>query len=206
MKCSIYIGLALLLVSDLHTSVSAQMHRWVDAQGRTHYADTPPPDAVGYERHLLDQQGIIRQSIERAKTPEEIRHERRITEEQRRREQERVEQRRQDAILLKMFDTERDIEIARADRLSIVETNIQITDEKLSSLHAQWAQHKRRIEAYENSGQQVPDDWREEGTSLQRQIAEHEQYRNSRARERDNIQAQFDADLQRFRELRAQRP
>jgi len=36
----VYLGLALLLCAG---AASAQMYKWVDANGKTHYTDTPPP-------------------------------------------------------------------------------------------------------------------------------------------------------------------
>jgi len=36
--------IALLLLSLLSPSAHAGMHKWVDAEGKVHYSDTPPPD------------------------------------------------------------------------------------------------------------------------------------------------------------------
>jgi hypothetical protein len=37
-------AIALILLSLLSLSAHAGMHKWVDADGKVHYSDTPPPD------------------------------------------------------------------------------------------------------------------------------------------------------------------
>ena len=39
-RCGAFLGLALLLSAG---AASAQMYKWVDANGKTHFTDTPPP-------------------------------------------------------------------------------------------------------------------------------------------------------------------
>ncbi len=51
----------------------AQLYRWVDQNGKVHYSDTLPPEAVDRPRAKLRQDGIVVERIERGLSPEERR-------------------------------------------------------------------------------------------------------------------------------------
>lgn len=52
---------------------AAQLYKWTDANGKTHYSDTVPPDSVDRARKEMRTDGVVKNSMERAMTPEEKR-------------------------------------------------------------------------------------------------------------------------------------
>jgi hypothetical protein len=42
--------IALLLIAFLPFAAAAQMYKWVDENGRTHYSETPPPDGAKVDK------------------------------------------------------------------------------------------------------------------------------------------------------------
>jgi len=57
--------LLLIILSVLAAPVSAAMYKWVDAQGRTQYSDTPPPPGA----KKVEEQKIIRNTIDTGGAP-----------------------------------------------------------------------------------------------------------------------------------------
>lgn len=199
-KLVVYASLTALC---LCTVAQAQMYRWTDEEGRVHYSDSPPPEAARQERRVLDERGMTVRTLERAKTREEIDEQRRREEEESRRRAEREEQEHRDRVLLQSFGSERELMTARDDRVALVDSSVSITDEKIRTLEEQAENLERRRRSIEERGREPPADLIEDIGSLRRQIQVQERYREERLEERRRIIEQFDADLQRLRELKA---
>ena len=189
----------------LATSVTqAQMYRWTDEEGRVHYSDSPPPEAARQERQILDERGLRRGVIERARTPEEIEEARRQEEAEEERRRAEAEQERRDRILLQSFGSERELIVARDDRLALIDGALDITEEKIRGLEEQKASLERRRDLIASRGREPPEALDEDIASVERQIRIQEQYRDERMEERRRIVEQFNADLERLRELLAE--
>src|SRR5690606_7884572 len=66
-------ALSVALALALSGAAEAQkLYRWVDKDGKVHYSDHVPPEAVDQARDELNDQGLKVRSVERALTPEEI--------------------------------------------------------------------------------------------------------------------------------------
>jgi len=193
-------GLAALLVV---TAAQAQMYRWTDEQGRTHYSDSPPPEAARQERRVMDERGITVRTLDRALTEEEL--------EQRRQEEARAEaerqvqeeQARRDRVLLQSFGSERELITARDDRVALIDSTLNITRDKIKSLGEQRARLEERRNRLAAQDREIPAGLDEDIASVQRQIEVQERFRDERAAERQRLMEQFNADLQRLRELQA---
>ncbi len=61
--------LVLVILSVLAAPVSAAMYKWVDAQGRTQYSDTPPPPSA----KKVEEQKFIRNTIDTGGSPFAVR-------------------------------------------------------------------------------------------------------------------------------------
>jgi hypothetical protein len=200
-KLVILAGLGALLAS---AAAQAQMYRWTDDQGRVHYSDSPPPAAARQERRVLDERGITVRTIERAKTAEEIEAERLEQERLEQARREREEQERRDRILLQSFGSERELTSARDDRLALLDGTLAITREKIRGLREQLARLEEREQRLQSQGREVPAAMGEDKASLHRQVDTQTRYLEDRQAERERLIDQFEADLARLRELRAE--
>lgn len=200
-KLVILAGLGALLVS---ATTQAQMYRWTDDQGRVHYSDSPPPAAARQERRVLDERGITVRTIERAKTAEEIEAERLEQERLEQARREREEQERRDRVLLQSFGSERELISARDDRVALLDGTLTITREKIRGLREQLARLEEREQRLQSQGREVPAALGEDKASLHRQIDTQTRYLEDRQAERERLIEQFEADLARLRELRAE--
>jgi DNA repair exonuclease SbcCD ATPase subunit len=69
--------------------VQAEIYRWVDDRGVTHFSTIPPPETSQWERQVYDRQGWVQQRLEAPPTEADRERERKA------REQERIEAERQ---------------------------------------------------------------------------------------------------------------
>jgi hypothetical protein len=186
----------------LAVTAQGQMYRWTDEEGRVHYSDSPPPEAARQERRVLDERGITRQTLERPRTPEEIEKARRLEAEEEERRRAAAERERRDRVLLQSFGSERELITARDDRVALIDGVLEITEDKIRSLQDQVQSMQRRREVIEARGQEPPEGLDEDIASLERQIRLQVDYREERQEERARIIEQFNADLDRLRELK----
>jgi hypothetical protein len=197
--------LFVLLVGIVGTA-QAKLYRWVDEEGNVHYSDRVPPAAAEKERKVLNEEGRTIERHQRAKTREEAEQQRRseqqIIEEARRRE----EQQRQDRMLLMTFTTAEDLEHVRDDRVAAVDAQIMILDEKLERLRKARADLDAQAAKLTQGGQaMISDDLNQRLQRNEAEIRRSEAYLESRRAERQAIVDKFNADLERFKELKAKR-
>jgi hypothetical protein len=197
--------LFVLLVGIVGTA-QAKLYRWVDEEGNVHYSDRVPPAAAEKERKVLNEEGRTIERHQRAKTREEVEQQRRseqqIIEEARRRE----EQQRQDRMLLMTFTTAEDLEHVRDDRVAAVDAQIMILDEKLERLRKARADLDAQAAKLTEGGQaMISDDLNQRLQRNEAEIGRSEAYLESRRAERQAIVDKFNADLERFKELKAKR-
>ncbi|MGD8497385.1 MAG: DUF4124 domain-containing protein [Chromatiales bacterium] len=197
--------LFVLLVGIVGTA-QAKLYRWVDEEGNVHYSDRVPPAAAEKERKVLNEEGRTIERHQRAKTREEVEQQRRseqqIIEEARRRE----EQQRQDRMLLMTFTTAEDLEHVRDDRVAAVDAQIMILDEKLERLRKARADLDAQAAKLTQGGQaMISDDLNQRLQRNEAEIRRSEAYLESRRAERQAIVDKFNADLERFKELKAKR-
>lgn len=191
---------ALLLV--LAAGAGAQMYRWVDEDGQVHFSDTPPADAGRYDREVLDRRGLVVERLERAPTAEERRQAQTRKAEEAEKARREAEQARADRILLQSFGSERELLHARDDRLDIVDGNLNLMRNKLSSLQEQHQEALGRAQRLAAQDRELPENLQRRLDSLERQILLQEEQLATRSQEREALVERFNRDLQRLRELR----
>ncbi len=183
---------------------AAKLYRWVDQEGRIHYSDTVPPDQVPYGREELDQRGLTVRSIERAKTAEELEEERRLRAERAEQERQARQQSAYDRMLLDTYSSIDAMAAARDGRISGIRSQIGVTEGNLENLGKQLDDLMGRAAALERSGQTVPPALRGDIAATQSQIDRGREFIAEREAEERAVRAQFDKDMARYREVRAE--
>lgn len=198
--------IAALATATATVTAQAKLYRWVDEEGNVHYSDRVPPAAAQKERKVLDEQGRTVEQHQRAKTKEELEEERRRREQVIEEARKREERARQDRALLATFTTVEDLEHLRDDRVTAIDAQIAIVEEKLERLRRTLADLEARAESVTEGGKAMISD--ELNLRLQRteqEIVRNEEYVKTRRAERQAVIDQFDADIVRFKELKADR-
>ena len=182
----------------------AETYRWVDEQGRVHYGDVIPGKDAGLGSVELDKQGRVKKENPRTRlTPEE---QRRLEQERQRtleaREKADAQQRR-DRALLSTYVTEAEIDLTRDRALEQEKANLkglqarlQSANDKLDYANRQLAPHQRGGKPGPKAYVQMRDEAQADQAHIQGLIAQQEQAMEA-------TRARFEADKQRFRELRA---
>lgn len=202
----IHHGAAVMAALLMFTSPAiAKLYKWVDEDGNVFYSDQIPPEQSTKRHQLLDERGIVRENVRRAKTPEEIAEERRQRELQAERDRIQREQAIRDQILLETFPTERDLIIARDDRLASVDSAITLASKTLDDLRTKYDKLDSKMKSLQAERQPIPGNLAIDHRRVEVQVGAHSKALESRMEERENIVAQFEADLLRYRELRALR-
>lgn len=189
----------------LTSPATAKLYKWVDENGNVFYSDQIPPDQATKRHQLLDERGIVRKNVRRAKTPEEIAEERRQRELQAERDRISREQAVRDQILLETFPSERDLILARDDRLASVDSAITLATKTLDELRTKYERLDNEMKNLQADRQPIPGNLAIDHRRVSNQLNAHSKALQSRKEERENIVAQFEADLLRYRELRALR-
>lgn len=200
----IYLTAALILAS---MSSYAALNKWVDEHGKVHYGDRVPSQYLKKDRQILSEQGVVVRRIEAKKTEEQLQEEQKSkSKESEAARKKMIEDRKKalrDRVLLETFTTERDLVIARDDRIGAVDSQIQLTESNIKDQEKKLEAVRKQITDIEKSGREVPENTRKEVVSVSRQLETYYQYVENKNIERNEIMKKFDEDIKRFRELKS---
>ncbi len=176
------------------------LYKWVDDQGVTHYGDRIPPEYAAQEQHLINSQGIEINHLDAQKSADQI-----AAEEQRKLDAEQRLSR--DKNLLSTYVSVQEIERLRDQRLSLVADQIKVTNQFLDALNGRMK--KLRVSSMHfrpyNSDVKappMPDQVAEDLVRLAIDINTQEQNLRQKRGEETTMKAQFESDIDRFKELK----
>lgn len=186
------------LLWSLSTPATAAdpVYKWQDG-GLTTYQDRAPDSSQDNGHSILNNQGVVLQEI---MGREERRRQRKLEREQ---ELARI----RDRALLATFTTEEDLLRTRDDRIGLIDGLISRLDDRISLLSDRLAVVDKRVLMQEQT-QGVgfaQETLYEEQLTIQRSIENAWSLIDSKASERRDVEAKFEADLLRYRELKAER-
>jgi hypothetical protein len=185
---------ALLLIFPVW-SHAQPLYRWVDSQGRVHYSDQLPPEAVPSAHSKIDKQGIVTEQVERAKTAEELAAERAAA-------KLKAEQERQDKLLLSKYKSLQDIIDAKNSRLKMLDARIDYFLIKEAEIQRDSEATLAEIRRYSQQNRAVPAALSQRMDVIWQQHDEYKKSLNVLRQERQEAIEKFDAEIKRFRELK----
>jgi hypothetical protein len=200
---------AALSVAILATSALAQdkkgpkLYRWVDKDGKVHYDDALPPEAVNQARKEFNAaSGNTTGSVDRALTPEE----RAALEAQAARDAEAAksdeERKHQEEVMMATYGTENDLRRAYGERLTLLKTTLESTDVSIKNVRENLAMVLQQASDTELAGRKVTDDRIKTIQELHAEHLRQQQFLSNRRAELDALNAEFARMLTRYRELK----
>ena len=194
-------------VAGAQADKQKKLYRWVDKNGQVHYGDSVPAEYAEQDRDVLNRQGVSVGREEGIITPEEAAV-KAASDKAARDEQKR---KLRDRVLLQTYQSVQELEILRDNRLDLVDAQLTIQEQSLSNLRAQRAQIERMASRYApaNTGadaQPLPDELAADLDRSANDIQTQEGNLVRRREERENIRKTFEADIERYKELRAIKP
>lgn len=200
---SLYLAAALLALGAPDAS-AAKIKCWTNSEGVRECGNVVPPEYAQKGHEELSKQGMTVDTQERAKTPEELEQERLKMEEEERQAKLAEEQARQDQILLATFASEDDLKLSHEGKVRALDTRIKHTEALLKKLEDS---HKSLVEEaakQERSGKKISKDTLDDIKRIKQQINENKGFITQRENEKIELSKQFEAELARFRRLKAQ--
>jgi len=185
----------------------AALNKWVDEKGQIHYGDRVPEKYLKKDRSVLSEQGVVVKNITATKSQAVIDKEYKLKKEKDSKVREKMIAERKialrDRMLMDTFTTERDLFIARDDRISAVDSQMQLTEFNIKDQEKKLAEVKKHVASIESSGREVPRNLRKQVVSVSRQLETYYAYVEDKAKEKEQIMEKFEGDIKRFRELKA---
>lgn len=199
-----------LLVASLAAgTVDAQkkerkLYRWVDKEGKVHYDDTLPTDALEQARkEYSSRTGATTARVDRALTQEE----RTALAEQARTDAEAAamveQQRRSEEAMLSSYATESDLRAAYDERISLLKQTLESTDVGMKALRGSLASLLAEASESELANRAV--NKKRAGTirTLHNELVKQQVFQKNRQVELMSLDAEFARVLTRYRELRS---
>jgi len=188
---------------------AAALYKWIDEDGQIRYSDRLPATQVKKKHQQLNSQGVVVGTTEAAKSEEELAAEaeaKRIAEEQAA-EEARLNQIQyeKDQVLLLTFSSERELELARDDRLEVLDSVIRLITKNITSTQKTLQELETSADQnYTSKGKEVPGGLAQKIEHFTRKIESRTDQLLLKVEEKDRINQQFEHDLARFRELRSE--
>lgn len=199
--------LALLPAFLTSTAVLAERtFKWVDDEGKVQYGDRIPPQYSDREREEINYQGRTIRVYEAPKTPKQKAEDKRLAVIATAKKKLAEKQLRQDRTLLATYSSEEDMVLARDGKIDSVESLIQLTHRRISSLQKSLLDLTEEAAGYERSGQQLPKVLQHQIINVRDQLTQNKEFVKDKQLEIEDIRQQFDADIKRFQELTSDDP
>jgi chromosome segregation ATPase len=193
-------GLALAAMVLSAPPARAATYKWVDDQGVVHYTDKMPPEAINKGNVELNKQGVPIKKTEPALTPEQRRV--REAEEERARQaaKAREEVARKDRALLQSYTTESEIDLSKKRALGTIDAQMQSAQAYVAILTKRKDEIQVRVAAL--NGKPQPASLEREVANVNEELEKQADLIATKRKELAVVTARYDADKQRWRELK----
>ena len=181
--------------------VEAATYKWVDDQGIVHYTDKIPLEAVNKGNTELNKQGLQVKKNDPALTPEQRRAKDLEDDRQKLLVKQREDVERRDRALLNTYTTEGEIDLARSRALTTIDSQVA----SAQSYTTQLTKRKLELEQKKTAlgGKPVPAAMERELGTIDTELEKQNELMASKKKEATMVTARYDADKQRWQELRA---
>jgi len=202
-KCCIALALGSALWLTAVPSQAGKLYKWVDDSGQIRYGDRIPPQYAKKKNETLSDQGIVVETKAAAKTAEQLAKEERKVALEAEQERIRIEAARKDSILLDTFTNDDEMIMTRDGKIEAIEAVIRVTNNRTEKNKQRLANMKLRAANTERSGKAVPKKLLRDISDTRNLIQSNNKYVANRIVEQQRIREKFEADINRFRELKA---
>jgi len=193
-----------LVLSLVSAPVLAQkLYRWVDAEGKVHYTDALPPEAVNQARDEINSSGVTVNRVDRALTEEERAAKRIADAEAERLANIKAEQDKMDAALMGSYATEADLARAYRERFDLLDQSLEAARVGIRSQEKSLEDQLAHAGSLERGGKPVPATVQSSIAASRKQVEDQREYLRRREAELQNLQAEYDRILERYRLLKA---
>ncbi len=188
------------LLAVVSSTAQAQMYKWQDDKGVTHYGETIPAEYANKDRSELSKTGRVMKKTEvltaeerQAKAAQDVKVRAAL-------EAEKVSKQR-DKSLLNTYSNEKEIELSRQRNTQQVDIRIESTNRLLVDANKTLADLQKSVDAKTRAKQTIDaytkEDLLDAQTAVTKLTAKLDAFKQDKAR----LEAKFAADLARYKEL-----
>lgn len=192
--------IALIIGSTFSLPVAAKMYKWVDDKGTTHYGETIPPEYANKDRSVLNKDGRVIKTQE-VLTPEERRAKEQMDAQKRKDDEAASEEKRRDRTLLNTYSNVTEIDLARSRNLQQVDTRINSTNTLIKRADDNLLALQKESDNLAKANRPIPASLQEDLKESQARLAKLQQELKKYMEEKASVEARYDADKVRFKEL-----
>ena len=197
------LAVALLCSIGCLAHAEERTYKWVDENGVTHYGDSVPAQYAKKETHTLNKQGMEVARTDAQKSPEEQAQEAHAKEAM-------IRQKQHDSFLLTTYTSVKDIESLRDERLEQISGQRRAADAYIETLNGRLSTLQSRalnFKPYNDkpTARRMPDDLAEDLMRTLNEMRSQKTALAAKDAEENALRAQFQSDIDRFRELRTVR-
>lgn len=180
--------------------VAAKMYKWVDDKGTTHYGETIPPEYANKNRTELDKGGRVIEKKE-VLTPEERRANEQAEAQKRADEKAALDAKRRDRALVNTYSNEKEIDLARSRNLQQIDARVNSISSQVKTANANLAGFQKEANEKTKAGQPIPQTLKDDLQESQARLDKLKQDLDKATAEKTAIEARYDADKARYKEL-----
>lgn len=190
-------------------AVGAPLYKWIDEEGNVRYSDRLPAEQVKKKHHQLNRQGMVVSTTEEARSEEDIAAEAEARRKQEEQEKEEARQKaiqdQKDQVLLLTFSSEQELQLARDDRIEVLDSVIRLISRSIESTQVKLGDLQTLADVtYLSKGMEVPGGLAQKIEHFERKIESRTEQLLLKIEEKDKINRQYELDLARYRELKAE--
>jgi Domain of unknown function (DUF4124) len=176
-------------------------YRWTDEQGIVHYGDSIPPQYAQKERSVLNSRGVEVSKLDAQKSPEQLAMEGHA-------QQDVAREKQHDAFLMNTYTSVKDIEALRDLRLEQLHGQRVAAEQYVDNLHSRLSALQVRAKLFKPysprpDAHRMPDDVAEDLVRTLNELRTQSNALNTKMEAETALKAQFQTDIERYRELRS---
>ncbi|TAN75416.1 MAG: DUF4124 domain-containing protein [Gallionella sp.] len=179
---------------------AAKMYKWVDDKGITHYGETIPPEFANKGRAELSKDGRVVKK-EGALTPEERRAKEQADARKHDSEEATLEQKRRDNALINTYSNVKEIDLARSRNLQQLDARINSVNSQVKMASDNLLGLQNESDGFTKAGKKIPASLQEDLQESRARLAKLQQDLEKSRAEKAAVEARYDADKVRYREL-----
>lgn len=179
---------------------------WKNDKGTRECSYTVPKKYSGYEIQILNAQGQVVQTIPADRTPEQKKSDAALAKIAAEKKRIKDEQRRRDLILVRTFVSVDDILLSRDTKTQAIDGIINISKANRKKQQKILDTHTQRAGNFERKNQKVPETILKDIEKSKAKLKEYDDFIESRNQEKQVLYKKYDADIKRFKELKAIKP
>jgi chromosome segregation ATPase len=180
-------------------NAEAKLYKWVDENGTTHYGETIPPEYAGRDAKKLEKGRVVDRddTFDSGKTG---------AAKDATVDKATIEAKRRDSALLNSYSNEKEIDLARDRNLMQVEARVNSYTTLLKSARADLDDLHKEGNALTQKGRTIPQSLTEDIGEAEARVAKLQKDLDTSQKESEAVKARYEADKQRYRELKGMSP